>query len=758
MTDVEQPPLTGPFGAPLTDEVLRLRTARRLAATPGGVPALDRLAALAARLVGAGSGQVSVITDEQTVMGGSGAANASVGATSPAAESLCSVVVKAARPVPIPETAVDDRVRSLPPVVAGVAASYLGVPLRSGPHVVGALCVFGEQARAWSDADVAVLEDLAGPVMAELELAAVEAEHRADRLLWETAVDAAGVGAFDWDLATDTLRWDDRLLDLFGLTRETFGGTIGAFTDCVHPDDRSLVGAALQAAVDACSVYEAEYRVVLPDGETIWVGARGRGVAGPDGTAHRLVGAAYDVTPRRHAQELLQREATRAALVAEVTSVLSDTLDRNEVAERVVRAVVPGMADWGAVCLAERSGPPGRARLANWRGGVRDLGVWHHDPAKRVALTALCRHDRSVLAGIPQVSWLVGAVDGAATHRHVADAARELREGVDDERTLRLLDEMDPVSAVLLPLTWHDVVAGTLVLFRGAGSSPFTAAELALLEEVATRAALALEKAQLYTDQRDLAEGLQRSMLTAPPTPDHLEVEVRYAPASVAAQVGGDWYDVFRQRDGATCLVVGDVVGHDAAAAATMGQLRSLLRGVAVTTDDGPAQVLSRVDEALALLEMETLATAVVARFEQGADQRVAGVTDLRLSNAGHPPPLLVEPCVPGATPQARFLWSERTRPMLGFLPETDRADDVVSLPVGSTVLLFTDGLVERRGESIDTGLDRLRTAVVALIRAGVPLAELADRLVERMRPAGAEDDLALVAVRVHGQAPRPLG
>ena len=125
--------------------------------------------------------------------------------------------------------------------------------------------------------------------------AALDAE--SDRVAWRLAVDAAGVGAFVWDLVTGRLRWDGRLLELFGLDAESFGGTIESFNQCVHPDDLPRVTAALERAVESCGDYDAEYRVVLPSGTVRWIEARGRALPDePGGPAARLVGAAYDTT------------------------------------------------------------------------------------------------------------------------------------------------------------------------------------------------------------------------------------------------------------------------------------------------------------------------------------------------------------------------------------------------------------------------------------------------------------------------------
>jgi serine phosphatase RsbU (regulator of sigma subunit) len=220
---------------------------------------------------------------------------------------------------------------------------------------------------------------------------------------------------------------------------------------------------------------------------------------------------------------------------------------------------------------------------------------------------------------------------------------------------------------------------------------------------------------------------------------------VRYQPAVEVAQVGGDWYDAFLQPDGATVLVIGDVVGHDTEAAATMGQLRGMLRGIAYRGDVPPDAVLGELDAAIDALRMGSMATAVVARVEQTPEQRAAGTTTLRWANAGHPPPLLL---LPGG--EVRTLGSERGQLMLGVDPAAARTSAVVEVPRGSTLLLYTDGLVEGRDLLLDDGIGLLRTALARL--ADLPLDRLCDALVARLRPEGLQDDVALVAVRLHPQ------
>jgi serine phosphatase RsbU (regulator of sigma subunit)/GAF domain-containing protein len=233
------------------------------------------------------------------------------------------------------------------------------------------------------------------------------------------------------------------------------------------------------------------------------------------------------------------------------------------------------------------------------------------------------------------------------------------------------------------------------------------------------------------------AETLQRSLLSEPPAPEGLEVAVRYVPATREAQVGGDWYDAFLQPDGSTMVVIGDVVGHDVQAAACMAQLRGLLRGIAFDNGDSPARVLSRLDAAIEGLGLGAMATVLVGRLE-----RVDGAVRLRWSSAGHLPPV-----VAGPDGGARTLTGERPGLLMGVDPRVVRTDAEVLLAPGSTLLLYTDGLVERRDGGFDDGIDRLGRALAELRER--PVAEVCDEVLERLVPEGAEDDVALVAVRL---------
>jgi serine phosphatase RsbU (regulator of sigma subunit) len=309
---------------------------------------------------------------------------------------------------------------------------------------------------------------------------------------------------------------------------------------------------------------------------------------------------------------------------------------------------------------------------------------------------------------------------------------------------------------IAVPLTTRGRLLGSL-LAGWAVERAFAREEVELVQAFAAQCAQALDRVQTLTRERRsaersrrLAEELQRSMLSEPFQPDHCQIAVRYLPATGVGQVGGDWYDAFLQVDGAVNLVIGDVVGHDTGAAATMGQLRSLLRGIAVTSAVDPSQVLDALDAAIAQLGLHTYATVGVGRLEQTADEVARGVTRFRWASAGHPAPVVLD-----ADGQLVEVPRMAGQLMLGVDRTSRRGLTVLELPRGATVLLYTDGLVERHGSDLDADTARLHRLAVDL--AHLPLEELCDQLLERQVDKRPADDVALLAVRLHRQdRPRP--
>lgn len=233
--------------------------------------------------------------------------------------------------------------------------------------------------------------------------------------------------------------------------------------------------------------------------------------------------------------------------------------------------------------------------------------------------------------------------------------------------------------------------------------------------------------------ERELSETLQRSLLAPAVQPGHLQVAVRYQPAAAGAQIGGDWYDAFELPDGRLTVVVGDVSGHDRHAAAGMSQLRNLLRGISHALPKPPARVLAALNQAMTTLKVDVFATVVLAHIS--ADNAVVW------SNAGHPPPVLM-----GADGAVHLL-DPPAEPLLGIRRRRRGADHAVQLTPGSSIVLYTDGLIERRAGSLDDGLRELLTTLAAIGQQGLSAEQLCDHLLATFA-AATEDDVVLCVVQ----------
>ncbi|MEU7488354.1 SpoIIE family protein phosphatase [Streptomyces sp. NPDC042319] len=416
--------------------------------------------------------------------------------------------------------------------------------------------------------------------------------------------------------------------------------------------------------------------------------------------------------------------ADRLTMVAETTAVLTSTLDLDESLKRLVRLVVPRLADWAVVDLLEE------------QHSLRRVAVVHHVNGQHVRVDELAGPMPPVLetSRMPLSSVLRGAAPRIVSP--------EVYAGPPDSGIAVQQREMFKAigmrSAVVAPLRGPGKVLGALTLVRTDQEKPFDAAELALVDDIARRAGLAVDNAQLYERQRRVAETMQRHLLPPLPRIEGLEMTVRYHPAPHASRVGGDWYDVFGLPDGKTALVIGDVVGHDLQAAACMAQVRNMLRAFAWEHTEAPSVTVDRLDRALVHISEVQLATMILAQVERDGDWW------LRWTNAGHPPPLLVHD-----DGRVCFLEQDAADLVLGTELSPGRTDFRQVLPPRSTVVLYTDGLIEARGLPLSEGLDQLASFAAAL--ADRSLDDFCDQLISRALYAANEDDVALLALRVPG-------
>ena len=386
----------------------------------------------------------------------------------------------------------------------------------------------------------------------------------------------------------------------------------------------------------------------------------------------------------RAARQEAESARRRLTFLADASAALTASLNHEEIVRRLPELLVPEYA--------------------------RTVDVWLFD----------AEEDRCHPTARP-----AAAVRAARTGRPQYAAARPGGlPGVDDQPPSAL----DPDRPLLcLPLATRRAPLGVLTLTPpGAHWDPDDAV---MLVELTRRAGTALGNARRFEHNRDIAETLQRALLTDLPATPGLRLAARYLPATYGLNVGGDWYDAFRQPDGSLITVIGDVTGHGLHAAVMMSQLRTALRAYAV--DGGsPGQLLTRLHVFLHHLQPDLYATAVIARFRPGEPV-------LTWAAAGHPPPVLREP-----DGRVRVL---DTKPgaMLGIPLKQKIADHTVRVTPGSTLALYTDGLVERRAQGIDPGIERLVGAIGSFGTAELErdLAGSAERILEPMLSDSERDD-----------------
>jgi serine phosphatase RsbU (regulator of sigma subunit) len=401
----------------------------------------------------------------------------------------------------------------------------------------------------------------------------------------------------------------------------------------------------------------------------------------------------------RAARQEAESARRRLTFLADASAVLTASLNHEEIVRRLPELLVPEYAD--------------------------TVDVWLFD----------AEDDRR-----PPATHPAAAVVAARTGRpqYAADHPGGLP-GVDDQPPSAL----HPTRPLLcVPLPTRRAPLGVLTLTPpGERWDPDDAV---MLIELTRRASIALDNARRFEHNRDIAETLQRALLTELPTTPGLRLAARYLPATYGLNIGGDWYDAFRQPDGSLITVIGDVTGHGLHAAVMMSQLRTALRAYAV--DGGsPGVLLTRLHTFLHHLQPDLYATAVIARFQPGEHV-------LTWAAAGHPPPVLRDP-----DGRVRTL-DAKPGAMLGIPLRQEIADHTEPLVPGSTLALYTDGLVERRAQGIDPGIERLAAALGAFRteELDADLDGSAERILDPMlSDSERDDDVCLLLSHIDSRTAR---
>ncbi|MFB6435277.1 SpoIIE family protein phosphatase [Streptomyces sp. NPDC056411] len=521
------------------------------------------------------------------------------------------------------------------------------------------------------------------------------------------------MGTFDRDLERGVTHLDPGALEVFDLRPDEYDGTPASLAARVPPDEgRRLDEALSQALEEGQPSYGAYFRIRCRDGTWRWTHAQGRILLDDRGAPYRIIGIVREATSELADSALLrslqQERQRQTVMVQQTTAALARALS--------VRDVTRVLTGAGG---ARRFGADGLV-----------LGLVENDRFEVIATAGL---DGEVPEDMKnsRLDDTLPLADATRSRRPVFLSTRG--ELVARYPRLRPYAGLLPRgSAAFLPLIAQDAAVGALGLFNAepAVQSP-EARNLALA--LAGVVAQSVQRATLFDQEREIATGLQETMLPRrlPPLAGGA-VTARYHPASIGRDVGGDWYDVIPLPQGRTGLVVGDVQGHDTHAAAVMGQLRIALRAYA-GEGHSPETVLVRASRFLAELDTERFATCtyVQADLESGA---------LHVARAGHLGPLIRNGSRHVDWPEVRGGLPLGLATAFGqdHFPETQ-----LFLEPGSTLLLCTDGLVEQPGLDISAGLDALASAV----RTGpTDLEALADALSDRLwDEPGSEDDMALL-------------
>ncbi|MFD7126054.1 MULTISPECIES: SpoIIE family protein phosphatase [Streptomyces] len=533
------------------------------------------------------------------------------------------------------------------------------------------------------------------------------------------------MGSFDWDLDTGLMHMDRAALDVFDLTADEYDDRPASLAPRVPTDEaQRLDGMVSHALKSGRTNYGAYFRIQRRDGTLRWTHTQGFVRRDGTGRPRRIIGIVRDATQEladsTARRELDEERRRRTSLVEGTTAALAHA--------RTVKDVIAvlknsqGLAHLGATSLVMGLLESGRIHLVadgpegSYVPGTRYTRVDEQYPMSEVVRTLTPR-------------FIESADDFAASYPILWPDISHL--GITSAAYMPLIAQARPIGALGL-------------LYRDKGG--FTADERNLLMALGTSIAQSLQRAMLYEQEHDLAEGLQQAMLPRRiPAVPGARVAVRYRSARLGRDIGGDWYDLIPLPGGRVGAVIGDVQGHDTHAAAVMGQLRIVLRAYAAE-GHSPATVMARASVFLHELDTDRFATCTYAEVDL-----TTGV--IQVVRAGH-----VDPLVRDVDGSCRRMPSEGGLP-LGLSAEFGRLEypvSTVELDPGQTMILFTDGLVEMPGSDLDEGMQLL----AALVTNGPKdLQRLADQLCDAVDERGGQDDVAVLLLRRRAaHAPQPGG
>jgi GAF domain-containing protein len=665
--------------------------------------------------------------------------------------------------------------------------SYIAVPLVAAGRILGAFTLVStDPGRRYGADDVTLAEDLArraglavenARLYSEAEVAKESAQRAATRTLvlqtltaaLSEAVTSADVASVVIERALPVLgasagsvvssRGDGETLEV--VVAEGYPEDVLAQWDTFPMDAPIPLAEAMRTGEPVVVRNAAEWERFPPearavarlDGDRAWVaipmmvegsavGAMGLDFPDPRAFAEdelgfmlalaRQCGQALERTRLFDAEQRAHRDAeearSRLVFLAEASSVFSASLDSDIVLESIAKLVVPRLADWCVVDVLEESGD------------LRQMAVSHVVPSLETLAREL-RRRYPPDPDAPHVVWQVLTTGESELAPEITED--DLRARAMDEMHFKLLTQLGIRSHIVVPLKARGRILGAVSLV--AMSHRYGPDDLALAEELVTRAALAVDNARLYQRQLHAANALQRSLLppTLPEIPG-IEIASRYRAAGEGTEVGGDFYDVFDTANDSWTVVIGDVCGKGPEAAAVTGLARHTIRATALH-EDRPSVVLDQLNTAiLQQVSDGRFCTVCYARIHPTEDG--ARVT---VCSGGHPLPLVLR--ANGAVETVG-----KPGRLLGVFPESLLFDQVVDLGPGDSMVLYTDGVTEQVRQGVPVGVEQLGAAVQSAAgKDANGIVDAIERVVFESGRAVARDDVAIVVLRVPPRAER---
>jgi serine phosphatase RsbU (regulator of sigma subunit)/PAS domain-containing protein len=607
---------------------------------------------------------------------------------------------------------VDERQRKLVDRLA--PKSYLIVPLPARGRILGSMTLLSTRdGRHYAPSDLAFAEALAERCALAIDNARLHDSAERSLSVLHTVFSSAPVGLALVDRDLRVVRVND---------------TFAAFDSDAVQDE--LLATFRHVLATGEAVLDRDMTTATPGGARRHWNVSFTPVTHADGSITGVIVAVVDVTERRALLDAEREARSRADFLARAGSILDASLDYEETLRSVAQIAIPEIADWCAVSVVDDAGL------------LHEVATAHVDSVQR----ELGRELRRRFAPDPESPTGAVAVARSGETQYIREVTDEmLVAAIEDPEQLALVRRLGLRSVVIAALKARGRLFGTLTLANAESGRLFEDADVQLAEELAARAGMAIDNARLYTERSRIAHTLQAKLLPErlPDIPDVL-VAARYRAAGELNEVGGDFYDVFPRSPTEWALVVGDVSGKGAEAAAVTALARYTLRAAALENAP-PSAALRRLNAAMVDDDTSQFATVALAYFRQDA----SGAVDVRLSLAGHPAPAILRR-------DGTVEMAGRFGMMVGLGIEPLLHDVELRIGAGDVLLLYTDGVTEAgpRGQPFgDQGVASVLRELAGVSPQAV--VDAVERAAVAAQPGDPRDDIALLAISVAPTAAR---